>query len=78
MGQWSKNEIQDEGITSKKESADLFYNSSSIVQRDPEFAKTYMREKRDLLEVLKDGNQELYDRASEIVSNYFTNTPEEG
>lgn len=40
--------------------ADLISNSRSIVERDPEFAKVYLAEKRALLEVLKEGDETLY------------------
>lgn len=40
--------------------ADLISNSRSIVERDPEFAKVYLAEKRALLEVLKEGDPILY------------------
>jgi len=52
--------------------ADLIDNTSTIVKHDPEFAKVYMREKRDLLGVLKDGNEALYKRAADIVDEYFS------
>lgn len=51
--------------------ADLINNTESIVDRDPEFAKTYMMEKKALLEVLKEGNEVLYFEASELVDDYF-------
>ena len=40
--------------------ADLISNTRSIVDRDPVFAVTYLAEKRKLLEVLKDGDPNLY------------------
>ena len=40
--------------------ADLIDNTRSIVERDPEFAKVYLEEKRLLLEVLTDGDTRLY------------------
>ncbi len=40
--------------------ADLISNTRSFVARDPEFAKTYLAEKRNLLEVLKEGDPVLY------------------
>lgn len=46
--------------------ADLISNSRSIVERDPEFAKVYLAEKRALLAVLKQGDPELYRIASEL------------
>ncbi len=51
--------------------ADLIDNSRSIVERDPEFAKVYLEEKRLLLEVLKDGDQTLWNIANEIVKNNY-------
>ncbi len=47
--------------------ADLISNSRSIMQHDPEFARTYLEEKRLLLEVLTKGDRELHARASEFV-----------
>lgn len=40
--------------------ADIISNITSIVEHDPDFATIYLKEKRAQLEVLKDGNQELY------------------
>lgn len=40
--------------------ADLIDNTSSIVEHDPNFAKTYLAEKKDLLDEMKSGNKELY------------------
>lgn len=40
--------------------ADLISNTRSIVERDPVFAVRYLAEKRKLLEVLKDGDPNLY------------------
>jgi len=51
--------------------ADLIDNSSTIVEHDPNFAKVYISEKRELLKVLKEGNQILYQRAKNIVEDYF-------
>jgi (p)ppGpp synthase/HD superfamily hydrolase len=51
--------------------ADLIDNSQSITKHDPNFAKVYMQEKRNLLEVLKEGDQQLFARAMEIVENYY-------
>lgn len=39
--------------------ADLISNTTSIVQRDPAFAVTYLREKRDLLQVLTKAHPDL-------------------
>ena len=43
--------------------ADLISNTSSIVKHDPNFAKVYLREKRLLLEVLKEGDKTLWNKA---------------
>ena len=51
--------------------ADLIDNSSSIAEHDPNFAAVYMKEKRQLLEVLKEGNKNLYWEAKRIVGEYF-------
>ncbi|AFC85868.1 HD domain-containing protein [Frateuria aurantia] len=51
--------------------ADLIHNTQSIVLHDPKFAKVYMQEKRLLLEVLRDGDAELWNRATDIVQRYF-------
>jgi calcineurin-like phosphoesterase family protein len=47
--------------------ADIISNVSSIREHDPEFAVVYLKEKKAQLEVLKDGNQELYVLAKTIV-----------
>lgn len=47
--------------------ADLISNSRSIVAHDPEFAKTYLEEKRMLLEVLTKGDPVLHAEASKFV-----------
>ena len=40
--------------------ADLISNTKSIVKHDPKFAEVYLEEKRLLLEVMKDGDSDLY------------------
>lgn len=47
--------------------ADLISNCSSIVQYDEGFAKTYLEEKRLMLEVLKEGDRNLWEVAASIV-----------
>jgi len=47
--------------------ADLISNSKSILQHDKEFAKVYLKEKQLLLEVLKEGDVDLWNTANEIV-----------
>ena len=42
---------------------DLISNTRSIVNHDPNFAKVYLSEKGLLLEVLTEGNSELYEQA---------------
>lgn len=51
--------------------ADLISNSRSITAHDPNFARVYMKEKRNLLEVLKEGNPELYRQALDIINEYY-------
>jgi (p)ppGpp synthase/HD superfamily hydrolase len=46
--------------------ADLIDNTRSIVQYDPKFAVTYLKEKRALLGVLREGDKTLWDRAAKI------------
>ena len=50
--------------------ADLISNTKSIVARDPDFAVTYMREKRLLMPLLTEGNQILYRRALDLLERY--------
>lgn len=47
--------------------ADLIHNSESILQHDRDFAKVYIPEKELLLEVLKDGDSNLWNKAKQIV-----------
>jgi len=56
--------------------ADLIDNAGSIQEHDAKFAKIYMREKRLLLEVLKEGDPKLYAHASKIVNDYYKEHPE--
>ena len=51
--------------------ADLIDNALSIEQHDARFARTFMREMRQLLGVLQDGDAALYAKADEIVRRYF-------
>lgn len=51
--------------------ADLIDNTSSILQYDPEFAKVYMREKVELLDVLTKGDKGLWTKANKIVADYY-------
>jgi (p)ppGpp synthase/HD superfamily hydrolase len=52
--------------------ADLIDNTESITKYDPGFAYKYMREKRDLLQVLTRGDLRLYEIASKTVADYFS------
>lgn len=49
--------------------ADIISNCASIKKYDPNFAMTYLAEKREMLEVLKEGDSVLYARAMEIVKD---------
>jgi len=51
--------------------ADLIDNTKSIAEHDPEFAKVYMREKRDLVDVLTKGNKVLWQYANTQIAEYF-------
>lgn len=51
--------------------ADMIDNTKSVEQENFEFAKIYMAEKKLLLDVLKDGNEKLYFRASSIIEHYY-------
>ncbi|MCF3108011.1 HD domain-containing protein [Niabella sp. CC-SYL272] len=48
--------------------ADIMDNSGEIVQQDPDFAKRFLLECRDVLIVATRGNQELYKRTLEVVT----------
>ena len=47
--------------------ADVIHNLSDIADQNPEFAGMYVLEKEKLLEVLEDGDAELYERAKALV-----------
>jgi len=47
--------------------ADLISNTRSIMAHDEKFAKTYLEEKRLLLEVMTKGDRTLYERARALV-----------
>lgn len=51
--------------------ADLIHNTESIVGYDPKFAKTYMKEKQDLVPFLTEGDPLLRARAQEQLDAYF-------
>lgn len=48
--------------------ADLVSNTSSIVLHDPKFAKTYLQEKRDLLQVLTKADPRLHALAVDLAN----------
>ncbi len=48
--------------------ADLISNTETIVQYDPDFAKVYLKEKQQLLDVLTRGDATLLQRARDQVS----------
>jgi len=48
---------------------DLISNTSSIVARDPGFAKVYLQEKAALLDVMTKGQPDLYKRARAITDS---------
>lgn len=49
--------------------ADLIDNTSSILQHDKEFARVYLKEKLLLLDVLKEGDKGLWDKAYKIATD---------
>lgn len=51
--------------------ADLIDNTRTIVYYDPDFAKVYMAEKRELLQTMTRGNGALYFEATRMVEEYF-------
>ncbi len=51
--------------------ADMIHNMQSIILHDTKFAKVYMQERRLLLDVLQDGDADLWNRANDIVKRYF-------
>ncbi|MCK5601340.1 HD domain-containing protein [Candidatus Pacearchaeota archaeon] len=50
--------------------ADLIHNSTNIMEFDPAFAKIYLAEKKLLLEILTEGDRDLWDRANIIVREF--------
>ena len=48
---------------------------SAKASPDSHFAKVFMREKSLLLEVLTEGNIDLYNRAADMVASYYSNHP---
>ena len=48
--------------------ADLISNSKSITEHDPDFAVTYLKEKRELLKVMTKGDPILHAMASKFIN----------
>lgn len=53
--------------------ADLIDNSKSILEHDPKFAKLYIAEKTELLDVLDKGDKRLHRIARKIILDYHRN-----
>ncbi len=51
--------------------ADLISNSRSIIERDPDFARVYLREKVALLRALDKGNAQLWKMAAKIIPDEY-------
>lgn len=51
--------------------ADVIHNAESITMYDPKFAKVYMKEKKLLLEVLKEGDARLWLRANDLIKQWL-------
>jgi hypothetical protein len=54
--------------------ADLISNTKTIVPLDPDFARVYMREKMKLMEILKEGDETLYQIAIGLCQRYYEGT----
>lgn len=52
---------------------DSIDNLMDIAVTDRNFAKVYFQEKRDLLEVLTDGDAKVYAAAKKLIDDYFRN-----
>jgi len=51
--------------------ADLISNSRSIIDRDPDFARVYLREKVALLRVLDKGDPRLWSMAAKLIPDEY-------
>jgi len=51
--------------------ADLISNSRSIIDRDPDFARLYLREKVALLRVLDKGDPRLWNMAAKLIPDEY-------
>jgi (p)ppGpp synthase/HD superfamily hydrolase len=58
--------------------ADLIDNTLSIVRHDPKFAAVYLAEKAALLEVLREGNSDLWTLAAQCVSKHIQPVAHQG
>jgi len=47
--------------------ADIIHNTSSIILHDPNFAKVYLKEIKDTLEVMNTGDFEMYENCCDLV-----------
>ena len=54
--------------------ADLIDNTTSIVERDPRFARVYMHEKLELLRVMRQGDAHLLELCDALVGSYYGDT----
>jgi len=50
--------------------ADLIDNCEDIARHDPKFARVYLREMAALLEVLREGDGRLYDKATQVYTGW--------
>lgn len=57
--------------------ADLISNSLTITQCDPGFAQVYIAEKQEMLKVLTKGDPTLWNKANEIVEEYYNGKREQ-
>lgn len=48
--------------------ADIYDNLSSIIERDPEFAKVYLKEKAAMIKVLREGDAGLYTLVETLIA----------
>lgn len=51
--------------------ADLISNSQSIIKHDKDFTEVYMNEKNLLLEILTEGDPILFQKAQQIIMDYY-------
>jgi len=51
--------------------ADIIDNTKSVALFDPTYAEIYMAEKKQMLDILTEGDSHLYDMANIIMDNYY-------